>query len=130
MKKRERTYRKRGPDPVDLSAGTALRTIRLCRGMSQAKLAEGLGVSFQQVQKYEQGKNRMAASTLYYASLIFDVPIIEFFEGLDGVSPKSKHFRLSKDEMGLLSAYREIQDTADRKHIRKIVESIAGGRLE
>lgn len=72
---------KPGPSDVDIYAGKRLRILRCLLGMSQQKLAERCGVSFQQIQKYENGKNRMSAGRLYELSIILDVPPDYFFWG-------------------------------------------------
>ncbi len=72
-----------GPDPVDVMVGNKLRTIRTLRGLSQNKLAMAMGLSFQQLQKYEQGRNRVSASKLYHFASYFGVPVTEFYRGLD-----------------------------------------------
>src|ERR1700687_1655044 len=71
---------KRGPDLRDVEVGRRVRALRLERGMSQEKLGDGLGLTFQQVQKYEKGTNRIGAGRLQRISEIFDVPISAFFE--------------------------------------------------
>lgn len=69
-----------GPDAVDVAVGERIRAARLLRGLSQSDLADAIGVSFQQVQKYERGSNRVSASRLYDLSRILGVAIQEFFE--------------------------------------------------
>ena len=71
------------PDPVDINVGSKLRARRTLLGMSQEKLAEAVGLTFQQVQKYEMGKNRISASRLYQFAQILDVSISYFFEGYE-----------------------------------------------
>lgn len=73
----------RRADAVDKHVGQRLRALRLTAGMSQEKLGEHLGLTFQQVQKYEKGINRMGASRLYEIAGIFGVPIAALFDGLD-----------------------------------------------
>ncbi len=70
--------------PVDIHVGQQLRTRRVLFGLSQAVLARKLGITFQQVQKYETGSDRMGASRLWEAGKILGVPVSYFFEGLDG----------------------------------------------
>jgi transcriptional regulator with XRE-family HTH domain len=74
----------RAANAVDRKLGQRVRTRRLEIGMSQERLAELLGVTFQQVQKYEKGVNRIAASRLYDISSALDMPVARFFEGLAG----------------------------------------------
>ncbi|MCX7587279.1 helix-turn-helix domain-containing protein [Phenylobacterium sp. 58.2.17] len=70
------------PHPVDVHVGARIRLRRNLRRATQTELAEALGLTFQQVQKYERGSNRISASMLYGAALFLDVPILAFFEGL------------------------------------------------
>lgn len=121
---------KQTPDPVDINAGAILRAFRAWRGLSQEELGKAVGVTFQQIQKYERGANRMAASTLYRISRALDVSVIEFFAGLDGVLLDTKHLWLSKDEIRLLKTYRGIREPDARKHVMKLVETVANYRLD
>ena len=75
------------PDPIDKHIGSKIRLRRLEIGWSQSKIGNGLGITFQQVQKYEKGTNRIAASRLYKLAEILGVPITFFFDGLQ----RSKH---------------------------------------
>src|SRR5271154_7637768 len=79
-----RTVREHGPDPVDVHVGKRLRQARLLAGLSQEELGDGIGVSFQAVQKYEQGENRLSASRLFRAAKLLDRPVSFFFDELDG----------------------------------------------
>ena len=72
---------KKNPNPIDTFVGSRVRMRRLMVGMSQEKLADGLGITFQQVQKYEKGTNRIGASRLQQISRILQVPVSFFFEG-------------------------------------------------
>ena len=73
--------RPKGPNPVDVLVGSRIRLLRKRRKMSQAELGKALGVTFQQVQKYENGKNRVGASRLHLVATALDVPVSEFFAG-------------------------------------------------
>ncbi len=72
-----------GPDPIDQHVGGQLRLRRAQAGMTQTELGAKVGLSFQAVQKYETGENRISASRLYQLARILDVPLTYFFEGLD-----------------------------------------------
>lgn len=74
-----------GPKAVDLHVGAQVRSLRKARSMSQTALAEALGLTFQQIQKYERGFNRISASTLYAISRVFGVSVGVLFDGLAGV---------------------------------------------
>lgn len=90
----------RGADPIDLYVGAQARARRILLGLSQEKLAEGLGITFQQVQKYERGSNRISASRLYNMAELLDVPITYFFEGVDGRDGASKASAKSRKDNG------------------------------
>lgn len=120
------TSHSRKPDPVDLNAGAILYAYRCWRGLSQEKLAAEIGMSYQQIQKYETGKCRMAASTLYKIARVLDMSVNEFFSGLDGVWPETNVAYLSKDEIRLLKIYRSINGTAHRRHMMKLLEAMSG----
>ena len=70
---------KKRPNPIDVHVGSRIRLRRTMLGMSQEKLGESLGITFQQIQKYEKGTNRVSCSRLYEISQILDVPITYFF---------------------------------------------------
>ena len=78
------TVREHGPDPIDVHVGSQMRLFRTLKAMSQERLADELGVTFQQIQKYERGSNRVSASMLYRAAQALEVPVSAFFEALDG----------------------------------------------
>lgn len=77
------------PNPIDQHVGSRVRMQRMLRGLSQEKLGEALGVTFQQVQKYEKGANRIGASRLQQISKILDIPPSFFFEGSPSPSDES-----------------------------------------
>ena len=85
----------RATNAVDRHIGSKLRERRLEIGMSQEALADLLGITFQQIQKYEKGANRVAASRLYAISKALDVSVSYFFDGLAGSAVKSKRSRKS-----------------------------------
>ena len=80
------------PDPIDAHLGARLCLRRRLRGLSQTDLATAMGVTYQQVQKYERGANRMAAATLYRAAEALDVPIGFFFDGLPRTAGHRRRF--------------------------------------
>ena len=81
--RRRSRVRRDGPHPVDVHVGGRIRQRRTLLGISQAALAEALCITFQQVQKYEKGKNRVGSSRLFEMSRIFDVPVEYFYEDMD-----------------------------------------------
>ena len=91
-----------GPDPVDVHVGARMRELRKSQGVSQTDLGSAIGVTFQQIQKYEKGTNRVSASMLYAIARRLAVPLTAFFEGLPdpalGISIEpSKAVRRRKD---------------------------------
>jgi transcriptional regulator with XRE-family HTH domain len=114
---------------------------RLMLGMSQEKLADGLGISFQQVQKYEKGMNRMGASRLQHISHILQIPVPFFFEnaphmpgepnGIGPVPPPAyvSEFLATSDGLALSKAFMQITEPELRQRILHLVEEIAGDDL-
>lgn len=86
----DRESGERGATAVDKHLGEFVRTARIKAAMGQVRLAEILGVTFQQVQKYEKGVNRISASRLFDISLALDIPIQDFFEGLPRPEKKTR----------------------------------------
>jgi transcriptional regulator with XRE-family HTH domain len=81
------TDNKKKPNPIDIHVGSRIRLRRNMLGMSQEKLGENLGITFQQVQKYEKGTNRVGASRLQAIASILEVPVSFFFEDAPGQAP-------------------------------------------
>ena len=127
------------PDEVDVHVGTRLRFRRTLLGISQEKLATAIGLTFQQVQKYEKGLNRISAGRLYEFSKILDIPISFFYENIDstpaqGLSDNDQDaFSHSepvdqmntKETADLLRAYYSIEDGSARKDILKFIKSMS-----
>jgi transcriptional regulator with XRE-family HTH domain len=124
--------KKRSPNATDTEVGESIRAHRLIAGMSQTDLANKLGVSFQQVQKYEKGVNRVGAGRLPEIAQIFKVPISALFNDHAETSsgrgkPSTAPVRLITDPnvLKLLTAYADITDRAIRRCIAELVERIA-----
>jgi transcriptional regulator with XRE-family HTH domain len=126
----------KSPNPVDIHVGSRVRMRRLMLDLSQTRLAKALGVTFQQVQKYEKGTNRISASRLLQMSLILQVPIPFFFEGLPpgktgGKTPPApfptfiSDFMTSTDGVSLTKAFVQIKDSKLRRSIVHLVEEMA-----
>jgi transcriptional regulator with XRE-family HTH domain len=120
------------PDPVDVQVGARIRTRRLLIGMNQEKLANALGLTFQQVQKYEAGANRVSASRLSQVSEILGVPISYFFSDLEpaGGSPGAPELeareRLQRPEtIELIRAYYAIGNPGVRQQFLDMVKAVA-----
>ena len=103
-RRRRRTVLRDGPDPVDAHVGKRVRERRLSLSMSQADLGEYLRLTFQQIQKYERGTNRISASKLWTLSNLFEVPIEWFFEGL-GKAGKGQKDAMTRPEARQLAKY-------------------------
>lgn len=111
---RRRTVIIDGPDPIDKHVGGQVRLRRAQIGMTQSDLGGKLGLSFQAVQKYETGENRISASRLYQLSRVLEVPLAYFFEGLEGASQtddEAVNSDLSRKEAAMvLGTYYRISD--------------------
>jgi len=125
------------PDPVDVEVGHRIRIERLSRGLSQTALANQLGVTFQQVQKYEKGVNRVGAGRLTKIAEVLGVPVGTFFgsqeilagegQAKDGEASPLKLLTVS-GAFRLLRAYAEIDDSNLRRSIVDLVEQISTQR--
>ncbi len=93
---------KKGPNPVDVHVGRRVRIRRVLCGLSQTALADQLGLTFQQLQKYESGANRVSASRLWQISQILDVPIAWFFMGIDDDADRLEEFRTKRETLELV----------------------------
>ncbi len=122
-----RIVAKEGPHPVDVLVGRRARERRTLEGMSQSAVAEKLGLTFQQLQKYEKGHNRISASRLYELAKLFDVPVGYFFGGIDtGKNAPERDETLTKREtLELVRAYYHISDPDVRDKIRKLIQAVA-----
>ncbi len=123
---------RRGPDAVDKLVGRNIRVFRLSKGLSQTQLAEHLGVTFQQVQKYEKGTNRVGSGRLLQISSKLGVKITDFFEGSDRLhqtSRRSVFDQLAEPEsFRLVQAFSEIDRPDIRRSLVRLVEQIAAER--
>ena len=129
-------------NPIDAYVGAQIKQRRTIVGMSQTELANRLGITFQQVQKYEKGANRVGSSRLYEISEILGVQIQSFFEGVEEViqaknskkaDKRTKDTTLGKfDEfisspsgVDMIKAFVEIEDPSVRKQIAALVKSVS-----
>lgn len=129
---------KKAPNPIDKHVGSRVRMRRMLVGMSQEKLGEALGLTFQQVQKYEKGTNRIGASRLQQITKVLGVPVEFFFEGApapDGPaagfseSPASAYapdFLTTSEGVQLTKAFIRIKDPKLRRRVIDLVAAIAG----
>lgn len=141
--RRGRRGRRAGPHPVDIHVGSRVRMRRTLLGMSQEKLGDALCLTFQQVQKYERGANRVGASRLFEISRILDVPVSFFFEDMPsetaaleptapvtaGTQETAEEFDrdpLAKREtLELVRAYYRIGDPRVRKRVFELTKAVA-----
>jgi len=131
------------PRPVDVHVGARLRQRRTLLGMSQEKLGEAVGLTFQQIQKYERGANRIGASRLYQLSNVLDVSVSYFFEEMPGEVQKTRGDYAAprhaddietvqagdpmarRETLELVRAYYRIEDPKVRKRVFELTKSIA-----
>jgi transcriptional regulator with XRE-family HTH domain len=130
---------KKSPNPIDKHVGSRVRMRRMMLSMSQEKLGDALGLTFQQVQKYEKGTNRIGASRLQQISQILQVPVSFFFDGAPhvpgtgraegmGEAPSPAYvsdFLATSDGLALTKAFMRISDSKLRRRIVDLVEQIA-----
>ena len=130
-------------NPVDIHVGSRVRLRRTLLGMSQEKLGNALGLTFQQVQKYERGTNRIGSSRLFLLSRILDVPVSFFF---DDMSPEIASGRVGfaeaaqanfdqddlakRETLELVRAYYKIRDAGVRKRLFDLVKAVGGQVIE
>ena len=130
---------KKTPNPIDKHVGSRVRMRRMMLGMSQEKLGDSLSLTFQQVQKYEKGTNRIGASRLQQIAAILQVPVSFFFEGAphapgqvesgmaEAPSPAYiSDYLATSDGLALTKAFVRIKSSKLRRRIVGLVEQIAG----
>ena len=131
---------KKTPNPIDKHVGSRVRMRRMMLSMSQEKLGDALGLTFQQVQKYEKGTNRIGASRLQQISNTLQVPVSFFFEGAPhlpghhhsggmGEAPSPAYvsdFLATSDGLSLTKSFMRIKNGKLRRRIVDLVEQIAG----
>lgn len=117
----------RRPDAVDVIVGRNLRIWRMAKGLSQAQLANRIGVTFQQLQKYEVGANRIGTGRLVKVATVLSVPIAALFEGTNAVEPSRSMLALVSDSRSfrLAQAFAAIKHNAFRLALVDLVERIA-----
>lgn len=134
------------PDPVDIHVGTRLRLRRNLMGMSQEQLGKACGLTFQQIQKYERGANRMGASRLFQFARLLDVPVSYFFDDvrgervavhpsvgfaekdqspLEGAPHLDSEILNRRETLELIRAYYRIIDDKTRRKVYELIKSMA-----
>lgn len=133
---------KKSPNPIDIHVGSRVRLRRMMLGMSQEKLGEHLGITFQQIQKYEKGTNRIGASRLQAIARVLTVPVAFFFEDAPGVTPVAGNqgfeetqatsyvvdFLSSSEGLQLNKAFVQIVDPKVRRKVVDLVRALAGDK--
>ena len=140
---RRRRLKSDKPNPIDVHVGSRVRLRRTLLGMSQEKLGEAIGLTFQQVQKYERGANRVGASRLYDLSRVLDVPVSYFFEEMASDVASAAEARLGgmseevpspayeadpmmrRETLELVRAYYKIADPQVRRRLFDLTKAIA-----
>jgi transcriptional regulator with XRE-family HTH domain len=129
---------KKQPNPIDIHVGSRVRLRRMMLGMSQEKLGEHLGITFQQIQKYEKGTNRIGASRLQHIARVLTVPVSFFFEDAPGAPvepggmaerPSASYvvdFLSSSEGIQLNKAFIRIKDAKLRRKVIDLVRAMAG----
>lgn len=124
------------PNPVDIHVGSRIRLRRTLLGMSQEKLGRAISLTFQQIQKYERGTNRVGSSRLYQLSQVLSVPISFFFDDMpaevsgnapglaEAAEPFSEDLLTKRETLELIRAYHRITDTSVRRRVFDLVKSL------
>lgn len=132
------------PSPLDVHIGGRIRLRRTLLGFSQAKLATAIGLTFQQIQKYEHGSNRIGASRLHQLSRVLEVPVDFFFEdappltgsGAPGLAEEAEPYDAGPDPMQrretleLIRAYYRVEDHATRRRVLDLLKAMSGARAD
>ena len=127
------------PNPIDIHVGKHVRLRRTLLGMSQEKLGKAINLTFQQVQKYERGTNRIGSSRLYQLSQVLDIPVSYFFDGLPSefsglkapgladvkIAPFEGDPLVKRETLELVRAYYRITDPSVRKRVFELVKAVA-----
>jgi len=126
--------------PVDVHVGTRMRQRRALLGMSQTNLGEAVGLTFQQIQKYERGSNRMGSSRLYEFAKVLDVPVAYFFDEMpakalsrrmhkgiaatDTLAEQEKDPLIKRETLELVRSYYKVREGRVRKRIFEMVKAV------
>ena len=132
----------RAPNPIDVHVGDRIRSRRVLLGLSQGNLGAVMGLTFQQVQKYERGLNRVAASRLFELSCVLGVPISFFFDDLPGserrpadrsdelLEPVAAHSLNHRKTLELVRTYYRIRDHRKRSKLFQLIEAMGPGETD
>lgn len=117
------------PDPIDIIVGRNVRQLRARRRVSQLELGEALGLTFQQIQKYEKGTNRVSASKLHQIAVFLGVDISELFEGT-GISQFTNRVELSPEAYELAVSFDRLSSIAGKQAVKTILNLMCGQATE
>ncbi|MDI7864147.1 helix-turn-helix domain-containing protein [Rhizobiaceae bacterium n13] len=120
------------PDAVDVTVGRNVRLLRVQRGVSQEKLGEALGITFQQIQKYEKGTNRISSSKLSAIADYFNVDVASLFSGTGSSGQGGALIPFSAEAISVAQAYDSIQSAKVRQAVRNLIRKLSadGGSLD
>ena len=116
----------RSATEIDKKVGETLVKLRQFRGMSQEDVANAVGVTFQQIQKYEKGKNRISVSRLWQFSHVLGIPVEEFYDGIEG-APRSAALKLTREQLSLLKKYNMLPES-QKKEVQDYVRFLRARR--
>ena len=135
----QKTQPKKAPNPTDKYVGSRVRMRRMMLSMSQTELGDAIGVTFQQVQKYEKGTNRVGAGRLHQIANVLQTPVSFFFEDPRGSSAVSNErpgspspdyiseFLTTSDGLALVKAFSQIENATVRHNIVRLAQEIGQG---
>lgn len=123
----DRSRLKRKTSSIDMHLGAKLRDARTFRHLSQTDLGDHLGLSFQQIQKYEEGDNRIAAATLHLFAKVLGIKPEWFFEGLDAINEGERPPMLDAQQRRLLEAFDRIAERGIRNGLAAFINALADG---
>jgi transcriptional regulator with XRE-family HTH domain len=118
----------RSATDVDKKVGENLLKLRLFRGMTQETLADAVGVTFQQIQKYEKGRNRISVSRLSQFSQVLEIAVAEFYDGIEGAS-RSDALKLTPEQLALLNKYNMLPEP-QKKALQDYMRFLRAQRLQ
>jgi len=116
----------RSPTDIDKKVGQNLVKLRQFRGISQEDVANAVGVTFQQIQKYEKGKNRISVSRLWQFSHVLRIPVEEFYDGIEG-APRSAALKMTPEQLSLLKKYNTLPES-QKKEVQDYVRFLRARR--
>ncbi|TCR62763.1 helix-turn-helix transcriptional regulator [Rhizobium sp. BK376] len=116
---------KKNIHPVDLLVGNNLKRLRHLLNLSQEQVSAGLGITFQQIQKYEKGINRISASRLYEMAKLFGVTVADFFQGADDFETQAAPHHISAEATRVARDYDKISNTRSKQAIHNMIKAVA-----